>query len=127
MWIVLANPGIELSTPDVFGELRSAEFTAGTQTRELASSIAAGQPQWGLLRNGLQEAAERLCPPIRATLDAIRAHTPRTLLSGSGATCFGVFESGEAARAAGRELGQSGYWTWTGRPLGTWTLADLVI
>ena len=126
VWIVLANPGIELSTSDVFGELRSVEFTAGTQTRKLADSIATDQPQWSLLHNGLQEAAERLCPPIRATLDAIRALTPWTLLSGSGATCFGVFESEEAARAAGRELGQSGYWTWTGRPLGAWTIADLL-
>ena len=126
-WIVLANPGIELSTPDVFGELRSAEFTAGARIRELADSIAVGRPQWNFLHNGLQPAAERVCPPIRATLDAIRAHTPWTVLSGSGATCFGIFESEEAARAAGRDLARSGYWTWAGRPMGSWKPEDLMI
>ena len=45
------------------------------------------------MRNGLQAAAARLCPPIHKTLDAIRQHSPWVLLSGSGATCFGVFES----------------------------------
>ena len=127
VWIVLANPGIALSTPDVFGEICSDEFTSGARTWELAESIAASQPQWDLLYNGLQAAALRLCPPIRATLDAIGAHTPWTLLSGSGATCFGILESEEAARAAAEDLARSGYWAWAGRPLESWTLSDLMI
>ncbi len=126
-WIVLANPGAELPTRNVFGELRSTEFTSGTRTQELADSIAAGRPRWDLLHNGLQAASERLCPPIREIRDAIGVHSPWTLLSGSGATCFGIFESEEAARAASNDLARSGYWTWAGRPLGTWKPEDLMI
>jgi len=83
VWIVLANPGVELSTPDVFGELPTSDFTSGARTSVLAASLAAGQPQWNLLHNGLQAAAERLCPPIREMLVALRVHTPWTLRSSS--------------------------------------------
>ena len=93
----------------------------------LAASLAAGQPRWDLLHNGLQAAALRLCPPIQAVLEAIREHTPWTLLSGSGATCFGIFESEEAALAAEKDLASAGYWTWAGRPLEPWTIDDLRI
>ena len=126
-WIVLANPGVELSTLDVFGELRSSEFTSGARTRVLAASIAAGQPRWNLMHNGLQAAAERLCPQIRETLAALRAHTPWTLLSGSGATCFGIFEVEESALVAKKDLAKVGYWAWAGRPLERWTIDDLRI
>ena len=127
VWIVLANPGFELSTSDVFGELSGAEFTTGSRTRELVDSIESGRGRWSLLHNGLQAAAERLCPSIRPTLEAIRKLTSRALVSGSGATCFGVFESEEAASMAESELAGAGYWTWSGRPLGSWTIDDLRI
>lgn len=127
IWIVLANPGVELSTPDVFRELDSSEFTSGARTRVLAASLAAGQPRWDHLHNGLQAAAERLCPQIRETLAALRAHTPWTLLSGSGATCFGIFEGEESALAAEKDLACAGFWTWAGRPMDRWTIADLRI
>ena len=127
IWIVLANPGIALSTPDVFGELRSADFTSGARTRELANSIAAGRPQWELLHNGLQAAAIRLCPSIKSTLNALSSHTPAALLSGSGASCFGIVDSEEAAQSARNDLTQSGYWAWAGRPLSAWKPADLAI
>lgn len=127
VWILLANPGVELSTPDVFRELDNSEFTSGARTSVLAASLAAGQPQWNLLHNGLQAASERLCPPIREMLVALRVHTPWTLLSGSGATCFGIFEIEEAALAAEKDLAKAGYWTWAGRPMDRWTITDLRI
>ncbi|MDE2701884.1 MAG: 4-(cytidine 5'-diphospho)-2-C-methyl-D-erythritol kinase [Chloroflexota bacterium] len=127
VWIVLANPGVELSTPDVFRELDISEFTSGARTRVLAASLATEKPRWDHLHNGLQAAAERLCPQIRETLAALRAHTPWTLLSGSGATCFGIFEGEESSLAAEKDLTLAGYWTWAGRPMGRWTIADLRI
>ena len=74
-----------------------------------------------------RQAAERLCPQIRETLAALRARTPWALLSGSGATCFGIFEGEESARAAEKELARAGYWTWAGRPMERWTIDDLRI
>ena len=70
---------------------------------------------WG---NDLQAAAVALCPAIDAVLAALAA-TPGCLLaqmSGSGATCFGLFATpGEAAAAAGL-VARPGWWSWGGAP-----------
>ena len=125
LWIVLANPNRELATPSVYAELRKNEFSGGERTRALADSIARGRPDWDLMVNGLQAAAIRLCPLIEPILEILAAHTAHRQLSGSGPTCFGLFQSRDTAAAAERELDQSGYWTWLGRPIGRWQLKDL--
>src|SRR3546814_4500024 len=53
-------------------------------------------------RNDLQPGAIRLCPPIAEVLDALSACPGIRLcrMSGSGATCFAVFESEDASRTA---------------------------
>ena len=124
-WIVLANPNCKLATPSVYAELRKNEYSTGERTRALADSIEGGHPDWGLMTNGLQAAAIRLCPSIEPILEILAAHTAHRQISGSGPTCFGVFQSREAAIAAEQELAQSGYWTWLGRPIGRWQLEDL--
>ena len=124
-WIVLANPNVELSTPSVYAELKKNEYSTGERTRALADSIEGGHPDWGLMTNGLQAAAIRLCPSIEPILEILAAHTAHRQISGSGPTCFGVIQSRETAIAAQKELAQSGYWTWLGRPIGRWQLKDL--
>ena len=125
LWIVLGNPNLELSTPSVYAELRKNEFSTGERTRALADSIVRGRPDWDLMVNGLQAAAIRLCPLIEPILEILAAHTEHRQLSGSGPTCFGLFQSRETAAAAEQELAHSGYWTWLGRPIGRWRLKDL--
>ena len=125
MWIVLANPNLELSTPSVYAELRKNEYSTGECTRALADSIEEGHPDWGLMTNGLQAAAIRLCPVIEPILTILAAHTAHRQISGSGPTCFGLFQSRQSATIAEQELAHSGYWTWLGRPIGRWQLKDL--
>ncbi len=127
IWVVLANPGVELATPSVYGEVKSEEFTDGSRILQLSDSIADGHPNWNLVHNSLQAAGERLCPQIRPILDALAIHTPHCQLSGSGPTCFGIFESRERARVAEKALAADGHWTWMGLPRGPWHVSDLVI
>ena len=54
-WRRSSHPGRIRGAPN------GSEFTSGARTRVLAASLAAGQPRWDLLHNGLQKAAERLC------------------------------------------------------------------
>ena len=124
-WIVLANPNLELSTPSVYAELRKNEYSTGERTRALADSIAHGHPDWDLMANGLQAAAIRLCPLIEPILEILAAHTAHRQLSGSGPTCFGLFQSQETAIRRPTGTGHKGYWTWLGRPIGRWQLEDL--
>lgn len=103
--VVLVNPNQALPTPAVY-KARQGDFTPAarlphtpTHAHELANLLADR-------RNDLTEAACQLRPVIRDVLNAI-AQTPGCLLSrmsGSGATCFGLFATAEAANNAALQL-----------------------
>jgi 4-diphosphocytidyl-2-C-methyl-D-erythritol kinase len=114
--LLLINPGVAVSTPSVF-RVRSGGFSAATRFRpegwrdagSLASDLRA-------TCNDLQPPALSLAPEIGAVLEAI-ASAPHCLLarmSGSGATCFGLFASAEAARRSAEAIKRPGWWVWGG-------------
>ena len=101
-WLVLANPGVALPTKAVF-QARRGDFSPPGRFDE---SPATAKVLAGLLaarRNDLTEAAVGLVPAVGEVLRALAAANGVLLarMSGSGATCFGLFaEAGEAASAA---------------------------
>lgn len=102
--LLLVNPGAALATPAVFGALRSRNNSAlpafPAQWDSGNGEILSG---WlASTRNDLEEPALALAPQIGATLAALRsAGAGLARMSGSGATCFGLFNSlQDAARAA---------------------------
>ena len=113
--LCLVNPGLPLATKEVFAA-RKGGFSKPAQLPSAwgdASSLAtclAG------LRNDLESPAIGLCPPIATVLQALRAE-PGCLLArvtGSGATCIGLFaDAGAAKRAAGR-ISRADWWCWGG-------------
>jgi 4-diphosphocytidyl-2-C-methyl-D-erythritol kinase len=113
--LVLVNPGVPLATVSVFrartgpysleAVLPNGWATAG----EMAAAL-------GGMSNDLEAPAIGLVPAISDVLRAI-ANAPGCLLarmSGSGATCFGLFGSAEEAAVAARELARPGWWCWGG-------------
>lgn len=93
--IVLGNPLVGVSTPDIFRQLTnksnpSLELRTGNWHRDLSNS-----------RNDLEPVARMLTPEIGELADMIAKEGARlTRMSGSGATCFGLFETmSEAERA----------------------------
>ena len=104
--LVLANPRRPLATARVFGArtgpyTEPAPFTA-------APADAAGLA--GLLaerRNDLHEPARRLMPEIDDGLAALADSAGCLLarMSGSGATCFGLFADSRSADAAAASIG----------------------
>ncbi|MEO8531404.1 MAG: 4-(cytidine 5'-diphospho)-2-C-methyl-D-erythritol kinase [Deltaproteobacteria bacterium] len=102
--IVLANPGLAVSTASVFRNL-SGFGSALPALR--AWTDAADFAGWlGDCRNDLQAPAEALCPAIMPLLAETSALTGCLLarMSGSGATCFGLFADLALAEAAARDL-----------------------
>ncbi len=98
--LVLVNPGVGLSTPAVFAALRSRDnpplpdLPAGADADGLVAWLAG-------CRNDLQPPAIGLAPGIADALDALTAQGALLArMSGSGATCFGVFPDADAAAAA---------------------------
>lgn len=115
--LALVNPGVGVATADIF-RARAGAFSPPVTlpaSWPSAAAMAADQAAWG---NDLQAPAQALCAPIGDVLAALRA-TPGCLLaqmSGSGATCFGVFANAAAAANAARLVARPGWWAWGGAP-----------
>jgi 4-diphosphocytidyl-2-C-methyl-D-erythritol kinase len=112
-WLVLANPGLPLPTPAVF-RARQGPFSAPGRWSEPMADAAALAAALSARGNDLAAPARRLAPVIDAVLAALAA-TPGCLLarlSGSGATCFGLYASAGAAEAAAAALrrAEPGWW-----------------
>lgn len=113
-WLVLANPGVALSTAEVFQARGGDPFAAPRACGPAPRDAEALAELLSARRNDLEAPARRLCPEIDAVLAAL-AGMPGCLLgrmSGSGATCFGLYgsaaEAGAAAAAIAAE--QPAWW-----------------
>ncbi|GAB0119103.1 4-(cytidine 5'-diphospho)-2-C-methyl-D-erythritol kinase [Acidisoma sp. 7E03] len=117
--LLLVNPGVACPTPAIFRARAAAEAgfspadavpaRSGLAVTEFAAVLAASG-------NDLEAAAIGITPAIGTVLQAIGAQ-PGCLLarmSGSGATCFGLFATEAAARAAAADLRRPGWWIWGG-------------
>lgn len=113
LWLLLVNPGLPLSTPAVFRALARrqnppmpAHLPRWRDGAALADWLA-GQ------RNDLEAPARALEPVIGTVLSAL-AVQPGCLLArmtGSGATCFGIFAERAARDAACAALARPGWFT----------------
>jgi 4-diphosphocytidyl-2-C-methyl-D-erythritol kinase len=112
--LLLANPRVALATPDVF-RARRGDFAPRADLPPAWPDAAAMAADLSRLGNDLEAAAITLCPQIAETLAAIAAR-PGCLLarmSGSGATCFGLFATPERSAAAAAALPDA-WWRWGG-------------
>jgi 4-diphosphocytidyl-2-C-methyl-D-erythritol kinase len=114
--LVLVNPGVAVATPAVF-RVRGGGFSeaAGFPCDGWADAGSLAADLRGT-RNDLETPARLLAPAIGDALDAL-CSLPGCLLarmSGSGATCFGLFASAEAARLAADLVKRPGWWVWGG-------------
>ena len=113
-WLVLANPGVAVPTPAVFRALErrdNAPLPADLPRLATAAELAAFLQ---MQRNDL-EAPATLLAPVIGQVRAALATQPGCLMarmSGSGATCFGLFPTAATATAAATTLRQAqpGWW-----------------
>ncbi|MEJ6708847.1 MAG: 4-(cytidine 5'-diphospho)-2-C-methyl-D-erythritol kinase [Amylibacter sp.] len=100
--LVLVNPNVTVSTPVIFNALGSKENPPIKEQSIDGWSWISDQ------RNDLQAPAITTEPVIALVLDKID-HTGSmlALMSGSGATCFGVYQTDKAAADAAREISKS--------------------
>lgn len=116
--ILLVNPRVALPTRAVFAA-RSGGFSTAVEPRQGWRSLAELAGELSRHGNDLAPAAISLCPAIREVLDALddAPGVRYAAMSGSGATCFGLFDSLEAARRAGEALPDT-WWRHAGGFLG---------
>ncbi len=112
-WLVLVNPGIPLLTSAVF-EARQGGFSAPARWTEPISDLRAWAARLAACRNDLETPALALVPELREVLATLRdtAGCMLARMSGSGATCFGLYAVEAAATAAARRMATTrpGWW-----------------
>jgi len=113
---VLVNPGVAVPTKDVFAALSAPALTGPPEPDEfiaIDADAASLLPTLAGRRNDLQIPAIRIQPVIADVLRAL-ARSANCLLarmSGSGATCFGLFGSQGTAEEAAQRM-QAAHSTW---------------
>lgn len=114
LWAVLVNPRVAVATPAVFAALGSrmnpempADIPAFATARDMADWLANQ-------RNDLQPAAIKIQPIVAEVLARLNAVRGQMLvrMSGSGATCFALFDNANATIAAASEItaAQPNWW-----------------
>lgn len=122
MWCVLANPGVPVPTGPVFKALDAPPATRDSDTF-WPGSLPAPQALarfLGTCRNDLEPAARALVPEVSATVQALAATKGCLLarMSGSGATCFGLYATEADAVAAANTVRRDGWWGEAAKVLG---------
>ncbi|MGI4745543.1 MAG: 4-(cytidine 5'-diphospho)-2-C-methyl-D-erythritol kinase [Janthinobacterium lividum] len=114
-FMVLVNCGVAVSTPAVF-RARAPGFRAPADLPGQWTDVGAMADDLSRLANDLEPAAIALCPPIAGVLAAIAAQPGCRLarMSGSGATCFGLFAAEHEALDAAQALARPAWWVWGG-------------
>ena len=112
--VVLVNPGVALATADVFRALDAGRYE-GMDRQSLDDTHPAFDTVGDLVAyleskgNDLEQAAIGLAPivgDVKASLSA-QAGCLIARMSGSGATCFGIFDGQASARQAADRLGRA--------------------
>ncbi|WP_374413354.1 4-(cytidine 5'-diphospho)-2-C-methyl-D-erythritol kinase [Novosphingobium colocasiae] len=108
--VLLVNPRLPVPTGPVFAAWDGIDRGPMPDGSLRAIALAG--------RNDLEPPALGLCPPIGDVLAALRATAPfLARMSGSGATCFALYDTLQARDAAAEELARSqpGWWQMAGK------------
>lgn len=111
--LVLVNPRVQVSTPAVFKGLARKDNAAMPDHLPRLGSLAEFAAFLAAQRNDLEAPAMAMAPVIGTVRDALAAQPGCALarMSGSGATCFGLFADASAAAAAAGAV-QAGHPEW---------------
>ena len=109
-WLVLINPGVEVSTAEVFAGVQDRNPEPGPELPGTGFNSFADFREWlAMQRNDLQAPAEAICPEIGIVLGQL-ARAPIARMSGSGATCFGLFPDKDTSSEIAREIAKDNDW-----------------
>jgi 4-diphosphocytidyl-2-C-methyl-D-erythritol kinase len=106
LWFLVIYPDTVLGTKDVYEGLRIV-LTKGENDIKLSENFESVHDVADILENDLEKVAILMCPKIAMLKDRlIKAGASGSLMSGSGSSVFGVFESEEQARKASLSFGK---------------------
>jgi 4-diphosphocytidyl-2-C-methyl-D-erythritol kinase len=114
-WMVLINPGVAVATPAIF-KARQGDFSKAVTLPAGWADARTMAADLSRLTNDLETPAIAIAPVIGDVLAVLRADKNCLLarMSGSGATCFGIYGTPDAAKAAHLAIKRPEWWSWTG-------------
>ncbi len=123
-WVVLVNPRFPIQTKWAYEQLASQRENIAPLGSWCQEVEAALRVSWEAIIEGMENDFEAPLFPVYPILEFIKKKlrafgAEAALLSGSGATVFGVFDTPEAARTATAELRQNTQWHVFAIPMGT--------
>ena len=118
--LLLVNPGFAVSTAEAYGRL--SRLTSARSAAMMPFTFFAAKGIRGLslaVTNDLEDVVLAAHPEIAEIKRRLLSLGARhALMSGSGATVFGVFENVETSRLAHSEMRAAGYWSEPARAIG---------
>jgi 4-diphosphocytidyl-2-C-methyl-D-erythritol kinase len=114
-WMVLVNPLVAVPTPAVF-RARIGAFSPPAELPAAWPDATAMADGLSRLSNDLETPAIGLAPVIGEVLATLREDKTCLLarMSGSGASCFGIYATLEDARQAYLVIRRPDWWVWAG-------------
>lgn len=102
LWLVLVNPNISVSTADIYRGLNlKIGLTKGSINNNMSNFKIGAAEVVSILHNDLEDVALKMYPEIGLVKDTVgSAGAGGVLMSGSGSTVFGVFDSYKSAEDA---------------------------
>jgi 4-diphosphocytidyl-2-C-methyl-D-erythritol kinase len=121
--LLIAHPGVAMPTPAAFGRL--AELRGGHRESTPVCLSLPRLSSWAgieeIATNDLEQVARETIPSLdRAKRILSAAGASIAMLSGSGASVFGVFADPDRLEVAESGLNSIGYATWSCRTLSAW-------
>ncbi len=108
MWYVIVYPAVSIQTKAVYEGLKIV-LTKKENDITLLGKFDAAREICAILENDLEKVGTVICPAIQVIKDRlIDAGSIGTLMSGSGSSVFGIFESATKAREASASLAGMG-------------------
>lgn len=104
-WLVLANPGVAVSTPEVFAA-RKGTFSHTARFENVPLSVQELVDIVGLRKNDLTPSAQYIAPEIETVISLLHKLDDALLvrMSGSGATCFAIFPNEQSAITGAKKI-----------------------
>lgn len=126
-WVVLVNPGFPIQTKWAYEQLASCRSNIPSLDLWTQGVDATLQISWEEVIRAMENDFEKPLFPVYPILEFIKEKlcalgAQAALLSGSGATVFGVFDSSEVAQAASVQIRQDTQWHVFDIPMGTTVL-----
>ena len=103
LYILLVNPNILISTKEIYNKIDSKKCFNTIDNKALISALKEQNLEKAApyMKNVMESVTEDICSEISTIIDGLYKNGAEVaLMSGSGATCYGVFKSIETAQKA---------------------------